>query len=222
MMKSSMRGLWAGCAVGAALLASPVAVHAVDGVALIDQAKALAGNVTPGDAAGFPVTISRPGSYRLSSNLTVPAGVNAVHITASGVTLDLNGFTIVGPKVFPGALGIIGDNQTDVRIGNGSVVGFTIAMQFKGAAERITLQDLTLDSTTMSGTTPVGGLGAIVGETKQARAILRGITSNGQIQVTCPSVVLHTVSFFGVVELNVPPDGSGFAFPRNCRGEHVF
>ena len=45
---------------------------AIDGVILIDQNKALAGNVTPGDAPGFPVTITLPGSYRLSSNLIVP------------------------------------------------------------------------------------------------------------------------------------------------------
>lgn len=222
MIKSFTGRALAAAAIGAGLLALPAAVLAVDGVTLIDQAKALAGNVTPGDTAGFPVTISRPGSYRLSSNLTVPPGVNAVLISASGVTLDLNGFTVLGPKVFPSALGIVGDNQTDVRIGNGSVIGFVIALQFKGAAERITLQDLTLDATTNSNAGPVGGLGAIVGDTKAARAILRGITSNGQIQVTCPSLVLHTVAFFGVVELNVPPDGTGFPFPRNCRGEHVF
>ncbi len=38
---------------------------AVDGVVLIDQNRALAGNVTPGDTPGFPVTISLSGSYRL-------------------------------------------------------------------------------------------------------------------------------------------------------------
>src|SRR6185436_8638324 len=42
---------------------------AVDGTILIDQNRALAGNVTPGDAPGFPVTISQPGSYKLSGNL---------------------------------------------------------------------------------------------------------------------------------------------------------
>ena len=46
--------------------------NAVDGVILITQANAQAGNVTPGDLAGFPVTISRSGSYKLASNLTIP------------------------------------------------------------------------------------------------------------------------------------------------------
>jgi parallel beta-helix repeat protein len=63
----------------------------------INQSKALAGNVTPGDAPGFPVTISRGGSYKLTGNLIVPdANTTALRITASYVTLDLNGFFIAG------------------------------------------------------------------------------------------------------------------------------
>jgi hypothetical protein len=69
-----------------------------NGVVLIDQPAAVAGNVTPGDAAGFPVTLSHPGSYRLAGNLVVPdANTTAIVITSDDVTLDLNGFSIRGP-----------------------------------------------------------------------------------------------------------------------------
>jgi hypothetical protein len=69
------------------------------GVITIDQAKAEAGGITPGDAPGFPVTISQPGSYRLMGNLTVSdVNATAIAITANDVTLDLNGFAIVGPQ----------------------------------------------------------------------------------------------------------------------------
>jgi hypothetical protein len=82
------------------LAAMSSSLYAVDGVVLIDQNRALAGNVTPGDTPGFPVTISQPGSYRLSGNLTVPDSLTtAVQITANDVTLDLNGFSIIGPTV---------------------------------------------------------------------------------------------------------------------------
>jgi len=75
-------------------------LYAVDGVVLINQASALAGNMTPGDVPGFPVTISQAGSYRLTGNLTVPdVNTTAILITAENVTLDLNGFTISGPNV---------------------------------------------------------------------------------------------------------------------------
>ena len=70
------------------------------GVVYIDQNRAAAGSITPGDEAGFPVTISQSGSYRLSGNLTVPdLNTTAIQITADFVTLDLNGFSIVGPAV---------------------------------------------------------------------------------------------------------------------------
>jgi hypothetical protein len=68
-----------------------------DGVRLIAQEHAEAGDVTAGDLPGFPVTISEPGSYRLASNLTVSdKDTTAIEIRSRGVTLDLNGFTVKG------------------------------------------------------------------------------------------------------------------------------
>jgi hypothetical protein len=63
-------------AVYAIFAASPTL--AVDGEILINQAKVNAGGITPGDAAGFPATLGRPGRYKLSSNLVAPAQVNAI------------------------------------------------------------------------------------------------------------------------------------------------
>jgi parallel beta-helix repeat protein len=52
----------------------------------------------------FPITIDAPGTYRLTSNLKVPsANTTAIQITADNVTLDLNGFSIVGPTVCLGS-----------------------------------------------------------------------------------------------------------------------
>ena len=91
---------WRAVALVCAFSLVPTSLFAVDGIVLIDQSHALAGGITPGDAAGFPVTISQPGSYRLSGNLIVPdMNTTAIVITADGVTLDLNGFSIMGPVV---------------------------------------------------------------------------------------------------------------------------
>ena len=103
-MRSEVRGILSVMMSGL-LLGGPLVgmSQAVDGTKLITQNNALAGNVTPGDAPGFPVTISQPGSYRLASNLTVPdENTTAIEITAENVTLDLNGFTIQGPTVCGG------------------------------------------------------------------------------------------------------------------------
>lgn len=71
---------------------------AVDGVIEINQARAAAGGVSTGDGAGFPVTLSEPGSYRLTGNLAVSdTDSNAIEITGDNISLDLNGFEIAGP-----------------------------------------------------------------------------------------------------------------------------
>jgi hypothetical protein len=116
------------------------------GVITIDQAKAEAGGVTPGDAPGFPVTISQPGSYRLMGNLSVAdMAATAIFITSPGVTLDLNGFELRGPNLCTGigvamtcsadplgnsarGYGVLvqtpADAPANVVIQNGSVTGF--------------------------------------------------------------------------------------------------
>jgi hypothetical protein len=96
------------------------AAHAADGVIEINQARALAGGVSPGDTPGFPVTISRSGSYRLTGNLDF-TGFAGIVLTAPHVTIDLNGFVIEVSG--PGTCGICDpDSQGATTIINGTVV----------------------------------------------------------------------------------------------------
>jgi len=108
----------------AALLATTpaMAVTNENGQVLITQADALAGNVTPGDTPGFPVTISVGGSYRLASNLTVTTLVNGIEVRANEVTIDLGGFTLAGSGA--GRNGITSFNR-NLKLSNGTVRGFT-------------------------------------------------------------------------------------------------
>ena len=98
----------------AVLLGLTGPVYAVSGVIEINQARAKAGGVTPADTPLFPVTISQPGSYRLTGNLDVtdatarPSGTaaenaTAILVAANNVTIDLNGFMIKGPTVCSGS-----------------------------------------------------------------------------------------------------------------------
>ncbi len=88
---------------GIVLVASawPAVAPGVDGVIEINQAAAEQGGI-PGDAAGFPVSLTETGSYRLTGNLDVPADSTGIEITAPDVTLDLNGFSIRGAASCPG------------------------------------------------------------------------------------------------------------------------
>jgi hypothetical protein len=97
----SLPGLLSFCVVGFALggllLATPAPAQTV-----INQTKAKNG-LGGCDGPGFPVVICSPGSYKLTSNLTVPdADTTAIQIPVPGVTLDLNGYSIVGPTVCSG------------------------------------------------------------------------------------------------------------------------
>lgn len=76
-----------------------------DGVLEINQVCALnAGGCTSGDLAGFPVTLSAPGSYRLTGNLSVTSAADVgIDVLAEGVTIDLAGFEIRGPELCAGA-----------------------------------------------------------------------------------------------------------------------
>jgi hypothetical protein len=66
---------------------------AADGVREISQAAV-------DEAGGFPFAIATPGSYVLTSNLTVASNSEtAIDVLVEGVTIDLNGFTIRGPVV---------------------------------------------------------------------------------------------------------------------------
>jgi len=125
----------------------PTTAAAVDGVIEINQVAAFAGGITPGDTPGFPVTLSQSGSYRLTGNLDVTktqgggvqAGaenITAILVLAQNVTIDLNGFAILGPSVCSaeptacsptgsgnGVSFIDGQNSLNTTVRNGSVSG---------------------------------------------------------------------------------------------------
>jgi hypothetical protein len=129
-------------------------LHAGAGLILIDQASALAGGVTSGDSPGFPVTLSTPGSYKLTGNLTVTDGnTTGIQILADFVTLDLDGFSIIGPITCtaspvvctPSGTGIgvqtagnQGTGPRGVRVLNGAISGMGLAgVQMTGVGSKV-------------------------------------------------------------------------------------
>jgi hypothetical protein len=73
--------------------------------------------------SALPFTISTGGSYYLTSNLQTTGGV-AINITADGVTLDLNGFTITSTASPASGFGIqLSSGRRNVVIQNGNLQG---------------------------------------------------------------------------------------------------
>jgi hypothetical protein len=95
MSRILAKAIATGLLTGLAVSASAPAI-ATSGEILINQGKALAGNVTPGEAPGFPVTLSRLGAYGLTGGLQVPPNKDGIAIAAESVTLDVNGFQLTG------------------------------------------------------------------------------------------------------------------------------
>jgi hypothetical protein len=63
---------------------------------VITQDKAMSGGITPGDNPGFPITLSRRGSYIFESDILPTSGANGIEVTMPYVTIDLNGFLLHG------------------------------------------------------------------------------------------------------------------------------
>jgi hypothetical protein len=202
---------WVGVAAGA--------VSKDAGVILINQAQAAAGGVTSCDTPGFPVTICTSGSYRLSGDLSVPAGTEAIEITASNVSLDLNGFTILLPASgsTPSICSIRAMGTLSlIRIQNGILSGGDCGIQL-GSASNSVVSDVTIETNvvTTSGASgiTIGStsrvqdnrvtfpcvscpLGAAVGIQASGNAVIRGnsvAAAQYGINVQCPAVVVENV-----------------------------
>ncbi|MHC4977282.1 MAG: right-handed parallel beta-helix repeat-containing protein, partial [Planctomycetota bacterium] len=71
----------------------------------------------------FPINITQPGSYIFLGDITLPGATNGMSISASDVTIDLNGFTFDGAGV--GSEGILSDGSNEnVVIRNGTIKSF--------------------------------------------------------------------------------------------------
>ena len=78
---------------------------------------------TPLAGGTTPITISQAGSYYLTGNITIASG-NAITIAASGVTLDLMGFTISSTaNPAAGTAIVMSGGIRNVTILNGSILG---------------------------------------------------------------------------------------------------
>ncbi len=78
---------------------------------------------TPGDASNSFV-ISQPGSYYLTGNINGTGGKNGISIQADGVTLDLNGFALIGEATGSGIGVTAPAPQTSLCVRNGTVRGW--------------------------------------------------------------------------------------------------
>jgi hypothetical protein len=80
----------------------------------------------------LPFTISQPGSYYLTTNLSINSG-NGITVNVGGVTLDLMGFELVGPAGSTGTRGINAGAYGDVVVRHGTVRNWDNAVLLPGS-----------------------------------------------------------------------------------------
>ena len=115
-----------------------------EGIIDLNQDCALAG-CFPGDEPNFPITITQPGHYRLTSDLEAPgvAGI-LVELLIGHFTLDLNGFTLSGDNTCTDGIPVASCTFTNggpglsIRAASGSLRNGTVR-GFRGDGVRGTL-----------------------------------------------------------------------------------
>jgi parallel beta-helix repeat protein len=170
-----------------------VPARASDGVLEINQTCAVQTGCFANDTPGFPVTISAPGSYRLTSGLSqtnfpgLTTPTNAIWISASRVHLDLGGHSISCTSLslpcggsghgVTSASGVEG-----VRITNGVIQGMPDSGVSLVLAENASVEDLqTLDN---GGHGIYVGFGSTIKGSVAARNGSNGFSASGRSIVT--------------------------------------
>jgi hypothetical protein len=191
---------------GAAVMNS----YAVDGLVLIDQSRALAGSVTAGDTPGFPITISQPGSYRLSGNLTVPSGQRAIVIAAANVSIDMNGFNITTPVQSPGggAIAIVSDGATAptaFAIRNGRIQGFVtpFGLGVNSAGGFMACRYCVFEEMNLNWGYPGGASSIDLGQYTRVRNVTAPLHD---FNVYCPSLITGSVVRSANMAIDFPGD----------------
>jgi parallel beta-helix repeat protein len=110
---------------------------------------------TPGDATNTFI-IRTPGSYYLTGNITGASGKHGISVLASNVTLDLNGFALIGTGAGGATRGVTTTTAiVNFSIRNGNVRGWSGGGVWAGAAVTLAEKLLLSDN--------VGGIGLAVG-----------------------------------------------------------
>jgi Right handed beta helix region len=73
--------------------------------------------------SSLPYTITNPGSYYVTTNLTSPGSGNGITISSGNVTVDLNGFTLQGVPASLDGIYVYG-TITNIVVRNGTVTGW--------------------------------------------------------------------------------------------------
>ena len=153
-INNQLRNMCLAAVIGGVLAASPLAAQtlgrtSISGLAVIDEA----------------------GSYVLVTDLAISANSTAdaaIKITASGVTLDLNGHQIKGPGGLLG-VGILIDGAKSVTVRNGHIAYMFIGVRVAGSSN-VKLSDLNIRGLDIGVSAPPPEIGVMIAQSETSKS----------------------------------------------------
>jgi parallel beta-helix repeat protein len=117
-----------------------------------------------------PTTIDQSGSYMLTADIFIPGSVGVgIAITASDVTLDLNGHSITAPGNLTGA-GVRIVNAQNVTVRNGNIVNALMGAVSMNSSN-IRFEGLSIRSTGLPPSAPPPEIGILLVHTRNAMVV---------------------------------------------------
>lgn len=184
--------------LGAALTASAQINPGTGPAASLPQAQPRIPLPTPGATLTYPINISAPGSYVLTRNLRGVTGGAAITISASNVTLDLNGFLLEGAAGSTHAIALAATPADNLVIRNGQISGFVQGGINLNSARDVTIERILVDS--CGGTGIDGGDMARVTACSVSGCAVNGISADEAALITdcdvraCGSIGIQVVT----------------------------
>src|ERR1700758_190755 len=191
------------------------------GLALLPFASANAFETAQGVVATpittVPFTITASGNYFLPANLAVNMATgSAITVNASEVIIDLNGRSLINVAPSNQANGVFVNDQVDVTVQNGDIVGFGIGVYFspnsadnnrKNTAANLRLDNNTIGVASVSGHSnwvkdsiiDGGSVGIFFQEENGSRAENNILEEQAGVELNRSGVALVSVGSFGVL-----------------------
>ncbi|HOW98517.1 MAG TPA: hypothetical protein P5567_02250 [Kiritimatiellia bacterium] len=163
-------------------------------------ATAVATRAGPGDVQinTLPDIIVEPGRYMVTRNLFLPAGIvgTGIQVRATGVTIDLNGFTLDGSNV---ACGIVQDADTDdLTVLNGYIRSCAQAVQAPGAGNRFKDLGITACSKGITAGNSAVVEGCIFGQNSSADLSLITVGEGSRVSECLMGINSGSTAFEGI------------------------
>ncbi|HLP78063.1 MAG TPA: right-handed parallel beta-helix repeat-containing protein [Candidatus Paceibacterota bacterium] len=173
-----------------------------------------------GGTLGSGPSISQPGSYYLTDNIIVTNdSASGIWISGSNVTLDLNGFSIIGTRNLPQNNSGISANfagVTNVTIRNGRVSGFGYGVI--SSANNTVIEHLTITDSRMRGINIIGNSTSNFVAVIRNNTILNTDLNRSGLQNGSAMGILTQGGANGVIENNVVSGVFGLPSPSALIG----